>query len=89
MSKSRDGKESEYYKGIIRHQKAEIKRLKRLVRGLEKQSLLLSPEESEELVEELVEKKDCPKCEEGNFNTFEIHGRAFLVCEKCKYRVKV
>jgi ribosomal protein S27AE len=89
MAKQREGREAEFFKGIIRQQKAEIKRLKRRIRELEKDSLYLTQEESEDLIEEITERKDCPKCNEGNFTTFEFNNRAFLVCDKCKFRVKV
>ncbi len=88
MSKPKEGRENEYFKGIIRQQRAEIIRLKRKIRDLEKQTML-TEYESEELIEDLEEQKDCPKCGQGNFRAFEINNRSFLVCERCKYRVKV
>jgi hypothetical protein len=87
MSRQREGRETEFFKGIIRSQKAEIKRLKRQLRDLQKNSLLVEPEEVEEF-EDVPNKIICPKCREGEFRLFEFNGRSFLICNDCAHRVK-
>lgn len=89
MSKPREGRENEYYKGIIRQQRAEIIRLKKRIRELEKESLFAQYDQDDvfEPIEQDI--KECPICNQGNYTHFEINGRKFLICNNCRHRVKV
>lgn len=88
MAKQREGRESEYYKGIIRQQRAEIKRLKRKIRELEKYSILQEPEEYETEIEPVVENfVMCPKCNIP-LEEVKVVGRRFFRCNICGYRTK-
>ena len=91
MSKPREGRENEYYKGIIRQQRAEIIRLKKRIRELEKESLFAGyDDEREDIFDPILpDVKDCTACGQGNYTHFEINGRKFLICNNCRYRVKV
>lgn len=90
MAKPKEGRENEYYKGIIRQQRAEIIRLKRRIRELEKESLFAGYDQ-DDIFEppEIQDIKDCPKCNQGNYTHFEINGRKFLICNNCRDRIKV
>lgn len=89
MSKPREGRENEYYKGIIRQQRAEIIRLKKRIRELEKESLFAQYDQDDvfEPIEQDI--KECPICNQGNYTHFEINGRKFLICNNCRHRIKV
>ena len=90
MARPKEGRENEYYKGIIRQQRAEIIRLKRRIRELEKESLFAGYGDQDDLFEpEPLEIKNCPKCQQGSYSTFEFNGRKFLICNYCKDRIKV
>jgi hypothetical protein len=88
VAKPKEGRENEYYKGIIRQQRAEIIRLKRKIRELEKESLFAGYEENvfDPILPDI---KDCAVCGQGNYTHFEINGRKFLICNNCRYRIKV
>jgi hypothetical protein len=89
MAKQREGRETEYYKGIIRHLKAQNKRLKRQIRELEKETLYITEEDAEVLTDPGWRPSyDCTKCNQGNLEKFEINGRSFLICNNCKDRKK-
>jgi hypothetical protein len=89
VSKPKEGRENEYYKGIIRQQRAEIIRLKRRIRELEKESLFAGYEDQDDSFEPAPDIKDCLKCNQGNLTHFEINGRKFLICNNCRNRIKV
>jgi hypothetical protein len=90
MAKPKEGRENEYYKGIIRQQRAEIIRLKRRIRELEKESLFAGYDDQDDFFEPAPEViNNCPKCQQGYYTHFEINGRKFLICSNCRDRVKV
>lgn len=89
MTKSRNHKEVEDYLGIIRQQKAEIKRLKRRIRALERESLLIENETDEEIVEFQESGKRCAKCNRvGTTETISVLNRMFDRCNNCGQRTK-
>lgn len=88
MAKSKEGREDEYYKGIIREQRSEIKRLKRKIRELEKENLLYEHDD-EESIEREEKTKTCPKenCQ-GSLEYKTAVGRMWYGCTHCDYRTK-
>lgn len=92
MARSREGKDDEYYKGIIRQQRAEIKRLKRLIRQHEKEIMLIHYGEGQSDAEDLFEVKEttrnCPDCKIGLIEEVVVVGRHFQRCLNCAYRTK-
>lgn len=87
MAKSKEAKEDEFYKSIIRSQKKEIKSLKQRIRQLEKfEHLNNSSDEEDEPLERL---KQCPECGKGFIKEMDLVGRLFEVCSLCDYRSKV
>lgn len=87
MPKNREAKSDEFYKSIIRNQKAEIKRLKQQIRRLEK-DLMLNVYEKEEIVE-IDEIHRCSECAKGELRQIELVGRLFEVCNLCNYRKRL
>jgi hypothetical protein len=97
MAKSKEGKGSEYYLGIIRKLKSENRNLKKRLKQLEKREHFY--EDNEEDDDDIIElpvgeenevyTKRCNECGKGMLKTFEIVGRVFETCETCGYRKKI
>lgn len=87
MSKSREGKDDEFYKGIIRQQKAEIRNLKKRIRRLEKDNLLKDIEDDTPEVE-IMEYETCKECGKGILKDIVVADRLIVVCENCGWRSK-
>lgn len=88
MAKNQEAKETEFYKGIIRNLKKEIKHLKQRIRQLEKfEHNYNNPKEKDD--EPLEQLKKCPDCGKGFIKEIEIVGRIFEVCSLCPHRKKL
>lgn len=87
MAKNQESKDQEWYKGIIRNLKKEIKHLKQRIRQLEKfEHNYNHPKEKDD--EPLEQLKKCEQCGKGFLKEIEIVGRIFETCSLCKYRSK-
>jgi len=95
MAKPKEGRENEYYKGIIRQQRAEIIRLKRRIRELEKESLFVGYDDQDDIFELVPEKitNMCPNCFNKDSKAIPLEevnvvGRRFFRCNICNFRTK-
>lgn len=88
MGKTKHAKDEEWYKGIIREQRSEIKRLKQRIKQLEKfEHNYNNPKEPDD--EEPIEKlPKCERCGKGFLKELELVNRIFEVCSLCDYRSK-
>lgn len=84
--KQLNSKEDEYLRGIIRQQRAEIKRLKRQLKQHEREKLTNAPQEIDD--EPIPDKPDCPDCGKGFLSEFIFAGRLIKTCSICPYRSK-
>ena len=87
MAKSKHGKDSEYYLGIIREKDKEIRSLQRRIKQLNKFEHFhdkLSP------VLKVKEEKltTCSHCNEGQLEAVIVFNRQFFRCNNCSYRTK-
>lgn len=87
MSKSREGKEDEFYKSQIRSQKKEIKRLNQKVKQLER---LLNYDQNKSPKSERKTKEidldQCLSCGKGYLKTSDYGVRKITTCSLCSFR---
>ena len=85
MTRSKTHKSDEDLLGTIRNQKAEIKRLKRKIKELEKDVLLKEDNKEDEQDEEQI----CDNCGKGILTIIDIGIRRYSVCGLCKTRERL
>lgn len=88
MGKNKEAKDSEYYKGIIRAQKKEIRALKQRNKQLERFEYNYNTPREREIEEPLERLEQCGKCGKGYIKELDLMGRIFEVCSLCDYRAK-
>jgi hypothetical protein len=91
MTKSKDAKDDEYYKGIIRGQSKEIKRLNQKIKQLQKLLGYSQNHDGTKTKVKEVEKDepDCPDCARGYLKEMNLMNRQYIVCDVCSYRKKI
>ena len=87
MGKQSEGRESEYYKGIIRNLRAEIKHLKKQIKQLQRDNQFVQKERVSIDEDDLL--PNCPECGKGYLKEIELVNRRFIVCSVCDFRKKV
>lgn len=89
MPKKREKNSEEYYRGIIRSQKSEIRNLKKRIKQLERREHFHEDnaleEEIEEIIAELPKSNICPECYKGQLVEYNVVGRHWLECNQCDY----
>lgn len=84
MAKSREGKDTEFYKSIIRQLKKENKTLRKQLNRNTKEI------DIEDIIDDVQELEDyptkCSKCNHGFLEEFEVASRQFSRCTSCGYR---
>lgn len=86
MAKKKERNESEYYKGIIRNLKSEVRHLRKRLKELENQQSNYQYSETEEI--DLDTRVNCPQCGKGKLDVIKIVNRQFEKCSLCSYRTK-
>lgn len=87
MTKSRNAKDGEFHKSIIRAQKKEIRRLQQEIKQLKK--FTYDPKEKN-VFEEIDDKPlKCTNCGKGFLKEVEFGSRIFTVCQTCSERKKI
>jgi len=87
MAKSREGKPEEFFLGIIRQQKAEIRSLKKRLKRLERDLLLKEPGEDEE--DDEIKADVCMHCGKGILTIMDIGIRRYTICSVCRNRERI
>lgn len=85
MVKKFEGRENEFYKGIIRNLKKEIKHLNKKIKQLERENQFVEKEQFED--EELL--PNCVECGKGYLKEINLIGKNFIICSLCNFRKKV
>jgi hypothetical protein len=90
MPKKREKNDKEYYQGIIRELKAELKRLKQQVKRLERREHHHETvkDEPEDDVQYDNYEEICPDCHKGKLVEHIVAGRYWVSCDCCNYRTK-
>jgi hypothetical protein len=90
LPKQKERNSEEYYRGIIRELKKEIRQLRQQLRQYEKYaSEPLSQDEEQATSTEDTYIKVCKNCGKGKLKEIDIVGRIFEQCDICDYRRKV
>lgn len=90
MAKSKEGREEEFHKSIIRQQNKEIKRLNQNIRQLEKQlgyDQYKSPKSQKATKNDVLD--ECPSCGKGTLKTNDYGVRKITTCSlrpDCNYK---
>lgn len=96
MARSKEGKESEYYQGIIRQLKSEVRNLQKQLKQLQKTKHIYEDNQlkDEDPIELPIGKQNkkfdvlCPDCKQAAVKERIIINRMFLECENCSWRSK-
>ena len=93
MPKNRERNEAEYFKGIIRSLKSEVRNLRKRLRELEKTEAQYIDAVNgmyEGDIEPTIEPKQetCPDCSKGSLQEVIVLNRAFKRCSVCNWRSK-
>lgn len=86
MSKQKERNSDEYYRGIIRSLKSEIRNLKKQIKKLERIEYNNFKGDREPREEMVQVEPDCPSCGKGLLEVNTVVGRKFKVCPICQYR---
>lgn len=92
-TRQKNRNEVEYYKGIVRNQKSEIKQLRKRLKQLEKQEHNYG-EIITEIVENSLNQKEteliyCDECKKGILSILDLKYIKYTVCDKCEYKTKI
>ena len=85
MAKSKDADPVEYYKGVVRKLKSELRHLKKELSRFHKREHFLEDEVVEEPEEVYEDKPRCPKCSSRIYIS-NLGNRRIESCIDCSYR---
>lgn len=90
MPKKKEKNPEEYYRGVIRGLKSEIKNLKQRLKYYERRehNFEKNTNEPEDDVQYENYEELCPECGKGKLVEHTIAGRYWVSCDTCKYRTK-
>lgn len=85
LARSREGKDSEYYKGIIRQLKSEVRNLRKRLSKLENRSP--QEDEQQDLMQEMLDAEVmCQHCGKGVIEEIDLGVRLIHQCGICGHR---
>ena len=86
--KRKEHSESEYYKGIIKKFKLEVKSLKQQLRSLQKREHFYEDNDNNEEDMSEILPNSCPKCKKGKLSEVDLHKLIITKCDNCEYQTK-
>lgn len=87
-SRSKNGKEDEYFKGQIRKLESEIRQLRKENKSLQKRAHFYEEVVSDE-AEDIQIKNTCSSCKHGNKIILDLVHVKLESCDTCDYRKKL
>lgn len=85
MAKSKEGREEEFHKSIIRQQKKEIKRLNQQIKVLERELGYGQNKSPKSRIKE-EDLDQCNQCGKGILKTSDYGVRKITTCSLCEFR---